>query len=475
MDEGILVAYPSLVQQGEVPGRDFETFYGPGEAYVVAGAFEVLGDHVWVERAVGLLVRLAIVAAIFALVAWWGWIPALLGALASVAVMLPLGISALSWFCGLAFALAGLALLFRSSARQGGRLAFAAGLVSALALIFRPDLAPAVVLPTLAMLVGSGAWRRWGAGLLVGLIPTLVWLAVVGPADLHHLISDLAASRSGRRLPLPSLTSSNGQVLAAALAVTLALLGIGGLRLARRRLDAGGRMCLALGLFCLAILPAAVQRADDAHVLASGCVAIGFAPVAFCELARVEWAHRLLARAAAAAVALLALVAIAHAAGPTVRTQALGFGDPGAASDVENAGRSFPIDSPRTARGLNTLLAKLDSASESGERVFVGPVDLRLTNYGDSFLYYLLPGLTPASFYTELNSRAANASDSGLAEDLSTADFLLLTTRYDDWDEPNTSTEPGSAEPLTVVRKDFCELARAGSYRLLERCDRLSA
>ena len=29
MDEGSLVAYPTFVQHGEVPGRDFQTFYGP--------------------------------------------------------------------------------------------------------------------------------------------------------------------------------------------------------------------------------------------------------------------------------------------------------------------------------------------------------------------------------------------------------------------------------------------------------------
>ena len=43
MDEGTLVAYPTLVRHGLVPGRDFETFYGPAQPYLIAAAFEVAG------------------------------------------------------------------------------------------------------------------------------------------------------------------------------------------------------------------------------------------------------------------------------------------------------------------------------------------------------------------------------------------------------------------------------------------------
>jgi hypothetical protein len=97
-------------------------------------------------------------------------------------------------------------------------------------------------------------------------------------------------------------------------------------------------------------------------------------------------------------------------------------------------------------------------------------MNLRLTNYNDSFLYYLLPDLRPASFYTELNAGTANAPHSGLAEDLHRAQFLLLTTRYDNWNESNASRHPGSPAPLAVVRSEFCAVAQVASYSLLRRC-----
>ena len=67
MDEGAVVAYPSRVLDGAVPHRDFLTFYGPGNLWIVAGAFEVFGESVGTERAVGLLYRLVIVLSLFLL------------------------------------------------------------------------------------------------------------------------------------------------------------------------------------------------------------------------------------------------------------------------------------------------------------------------------------------------------------------------------------------------------------------------
>ena len=48
-DEGIIVSFPSMIIRGEVPYRDFESFYGPGGAYSVAGAFELFGSDACVR------------------------------------------------------------------------------------------------------------------------------------------------------------------------------------------------------------------------------------------------------------------------------------------------------------------------------------------------------------------------------------------------------------------------------------------
>ena len=115
-------------------------------------------------------------------------------------------------------------------------------------------------------------------------------------------------------------------------------------------------------------------------------------------------------------------------------------------------------------------LRRVDRVAQPGDRVFVGPVDLRRTNYGDSFLYYLLPRLRPASYYMELNPHTANEPGSSLAADLRRADVLLLTSLYDPWFERNSSRAYGSPLPNRIVRREFCLRGKFGFYRVLRRC-----
>ena len=41
MDEGSLLLYPELILKGWLPYRDFETFYGPANAYLLAGVYAI--------------------------------------------------------------------------------------------------------------------------------------------------------------------------------------------------------------------------------------------------------------------------------------------------------------------------------------------------------------------------------------------------------------------------------------------------
>jgi hypothetical protein len=469
MDEGIPVAYPTFIEHGEVPGRDFETFYGPGGPYLVAGAFEVLGAHVWVERAIGLLFRLLIVGSIFALLLYWGRIAALVGSIAAALVMLQIGVSALAWDEAIGLALLGLALAARAAAtrrtaHQAGPVI--AGAVSGLAVAFRPDIAPAAIVPAVVLLVGVGGLRRFALGFVLGVIPTLVWAGVVGAHGIDRLLSDLAASQPDRALPLPPLRSSLAPVLISMAAVTLALLATGAARLTRDRFDPTGWRTLALGLFSLALVPTTLERVAAAHVLSSGAVVLGFAPAASLGLAGSLRRRPIAAKLVAGAVGMLCAFTVLYASWPTVKHKNLGVGRQVAAYDVVNEGRSFPIGSEPVARGLTALLQKLDRIDSPGETVFVGPANLRLANYNDTFVYYLLPKLRPASFYAEINPGAANGRDSGLAGELRRADFLLLTSRYD-----HEFVDPGPGTPSRVVHSSFCRVARRDSYELLRRCD----
>jgi hypothetical protein len=112
----------------------------------------------------------------------------------------------------------------------------------------------------------------------------------------------------------------------------------------------------------------------------------------------------------------------------------------------------------------------VNDETRPGQRLFVGPSDLRFTNYNETYLYWLLPKLTPATYYLEMNPGVANRPGSRLAADIATAQWLILSRRYAMWNEPNGSVVAGSDAPNKVVVKDFCVTNRQGPYEILRRC-----
>ena len=89
-------------------------------------------------------------------------------------------------------------------------------------------------------------------------------------------------------------------------------------------------------------------------------------------------------------------------------------------------------------------------------------------------LYYLLPDLVPASFYLEMDPPFSRTS-SGLARDVASADYLVLSTRWDRWDEPNDSSLYGPNETNRVVETQFFRSASFGSYSVWKRREKKSA
>jgi hypothetical protein len=98
----------------------------------------------------------------------------------------------------------------------------------------------------------------------------------------------------------------------------------------------------------------------------------------------------------------------------------------------------------------------VDELTEPGDRIFVGPGDLRQTPYSEAYLYFLLPELTPATRFIEMDPGVANAPDSGLAAELRAADVVILSSIRDDWSEPNDSVFDGPDEPNRVLAEEFC-------------------
>jgi hypothetical protein len=145
-----------------------------------------------------------------------------------------------------------------------------------------------------------------------------------------------------------------------------------------------------------------------------------------------------------------------------------GLGSTPTAVFVEKNGRIFPFGNRGPAQTAARLFEKLQTASKPGERLFVGPGDLRRTNYCDTFIYHLFPQLRPASYFLEMNPFSANRPHSRLAADVSSADWLILDRTMDQWNEPNRSAEFGDDAPNRIVLNEFDLVGDFGAYGLFK-------
>ena len=212
-------------------------------------------------------------------------------------------------------------------------------MAAALALSFRPDLAPATLLGAIPLLVfapnaryGGSLTRRYVLALLIGIVPLLAWMAVLGPDGLTRLIDDLSASRAGRHLPLPGLGTVQGQLILATVVVFVFALGASIARLRADRGDWTGRVTLAIALMLLGLAPSMLQRADVAHILPVASVVIGLSPVvAYAAFGALLARGRGLAIAATGAAVVTVAVGLVHRAPPRSRARSNHSTTPGTA------------------------------------------------------------------------------------------------------------------------------------------------
>ena len=480
MDEGAVLAFSGRVLHGAVPWRDFQTFYGPGNLWLVGGVSKVFGLGVDMERSVGLGYRLAVVLALYTLARRIGPLAGV-GALAVCAFLVPgQGLAALALWGSLAFALAGLAVLVAAAARRPGRarslLLAAAGALSACALLVRFDFVLVVALPS-AVLLPLFSWRERGRALVAFAVVLAAYapqLWLVGPGGLDRLVRQLRATEPGRRLPFPAAHAYPGVIFTPAVVVTVVLVVTGAVLLRAQRSSLEARVLLATGVFSAALLPTTLSRLDGPHVVPFGVVPLALLPALVTTLVQ----HLRASRDRGVTVPLVATVC---ALGSCAAAVAIVLGAPGAARAVVTpqplasyrvalGDRWFPVGDRSEAQAAQAVVAAADRLARPGQSLFVGPADLRRTNYNDTYVYYLLPQLRPASFYMEMNPQTANRSGSGLASQVMSADWLILDRLYDRWRERNSSSKLGSVVPNLVVRRHFCVVAASGGDTLLRRC-----
>ncbi|MGH7722652.1 MAG: hypothetical protein ACRENL_07450 [Candidatus Dormibacteria bacterium] len=466
-DEGALLVYADRVLHGAVAHRDFATYYGPGMPWVLAGAFLFAGHQVIVERLVGMTLEWLLVVGMTAMGLRFGRAAGLLAGVLSAVAIGAVGVPVASpWLAALALGLLSLVVATSPGSprwRSTWRYALA-GVLGALALIFRIDFAMVAGLSIIPVLVARrrAAWCYLG-GAAVGLLPLAVHVAIASPARVFNLVvvDGLFDTSAARRLPLPPGDSAARVQLM--LLLVSAAISVLAAALAWRRSPRTERTRLlgAATLLVLAILPETLQRADTAHLLPAMSVSVGLLAVsAQVVAAHLRWrltpARTTLARGVCIALTLLATAPGIEQA-PSV--------------SVSNGHRSFPltpVDAPGPAQ---TVLAYVDRITRPGQRLFVGPLDMRRTNSTATYLYFLLPQLSPATYYLEMEPMVGNGPGSQLAANVASADVLLLTSEWDHWSEANQSASfYGSDLPNAVVRTSFCLRLHDGVFWVYTRC-----
>lgn len=481
LDEGLLLVEPEELLGGELPNKDFESFYGPANTQLLAGVYAITDVDVEVERAVGLVYRLALVAAIFALAVPAGVFVAVVSGV--IAGFLIAGPAALGWYAGVALALWSLwgLLGVRASGGSSARLRWG-GIAAGLAISFRPQLAVAVGLGAVPLLLGRPrSARDFGAWTLVGMLPLLVHVALAGPAPVFENLVIDALFRSGPQstLPFPRLSSPDGRLLLL-LAVSLGVL-VAGAALAWRRAPRTdeARRLVAFALFSLGLLPHTLGRPDTLHILFVACVAVALVPAVLGSplvLGSLQRQTRALVAIAATSAAVWVGAALVLDGVEANYLRAFGASnDPVTESYdrrenwIEWNSRSFPSYSAQGVRDTEEALAEVERLTVPGDRVVVGPADLSRTFTSDTSLYYLLPDLEPGTYYLTMGPGTADREGSKLPGDIAAADVVILGLGGD----PEAAIphgEVGSDDATKVLEREFCLRFQNASYQVYARC-----
>jgi hypothetical protein len=475
MDEGSLLVYPELILKGQLPYRDFETFYGPANLWVLSATYAVFGPHVFVERSVGLIYRILILLAVFLIGQRWNNLLAAGCTLLAGVFLLPCLLLAHAWIGAVMCALWSIWLLAQGKSKW---CSLGAGFLGGAALMFRQDLGLSMILSAIPLVVITAKRCRpfYFCGLLLALLP-LVWLTIAaGPREIFNnlFLFPVVYASPGRHLPIFSSEGSIRSLFFIHLLAAITNVTVGGLAVWWNRANTQSRLLLSLGLFGLGLTHQAFQRLDLLHVLYADFVSVSILPLAI--FTALQWktgeGMRSMRDAALAVATVVILIGV-----PTPEVSfyfrnelmaAIGGGLPKSVF-VTLHGRSFPVPDEEGAVMLARMLNRLDTVTTRGERLFVGPADLRRTNCNDTFIYHMLPDLRPASYFLEMNPGSANRLNSRLANDVGSADWLVLDRALDITNEQNESAKFASDRPMQVINQQFHLVGQMGQWQIYRK------
>ncbi len=218
-DEGLILNGAAWVLDGAVPYRDFWTIYAPGQFWALAGWFKLFGTSVLSERIYDALARTLLTIACYS--AAWAFTrrrgPTAMTATLSVAWLWYIGFYGYPLIPASAAAIgACVALVQWLEAERSTGLLVVAGLLAAVAAVFRHDVGAYTALALLIGVALAGNRQRRAipillSTMLLGGLPALLFLLVNVP--IRELWAQLVAFplttyADVRALPFPSISKS---------------------------------------------------------------------------------------------------------------------------------------------------------------------------------------------------------------------------------------------------------------------------
>ncbi len=475
LDEGMTLVYGEQLLDGAIPGESFDTTFPPGSSMMISASYLVFGERLTAARAVGLGGSLLLLTSIGLMLRRWGRATALLGMGFAALLQVTGSVAVFPMSLGVAVLFAGAAVTIEATSRYGRSRAAAfavAGGLLGLAGATRFDFGLAIAATLGVVVVTAPSDRRpMLVGAMFGSAPLLYQLLAAGPSvTVTKLVLEPAFVWGPyRRLPLGGASPELHVRLAAIVVLFTVVVGWGVHAVVRRRGDERVRS-VALAALALPALPYTLQRLDGGHSSASLHMLLLIVVAIGATVGARRWGLPVAGTSAAVAIAALVLLptSIDNGILRTVRVPTTIETSPVV---VGTEGRWMHVPE-RTRQSLQEISDTLSQRSAAGERLVVGTKDPRRVFLVDTYIYFLFPHLDPGTYYMEFNPGVVNGQDSGYADDVRAADWLILNGDYDA--AADESQEPGPDEAIHVVEELFCQIPVTGHLSLYERCDRRS-
>lgn len=471
-DEGILLLYPSLISENIFPIKDFSVTYPPGNYFLLSFIYNIFGSNVIVERFVGSLYVLLVLAASYMLGTTQSKYVAILSTTSSlVSLILFQSIGpAYAFFISSAnlLFLTYLNIRLLENKKPNIFLRICIGLSSATLFYFRQDYALIGFVVSVHFLFFEKSAKNFAiyfASFFVSLLPLLYLLIEAGfQNSINDLILNVLRISPGRVIPLKISIILVAMISLAAIDFLVSLyLIINKKNVPRKTVY----VSIALSFITLLSMPSAFQRSDVHHL---AYVLATVFPVTIVNISNFlnfikgsriySYVDRNIKIYSSIFYMLLFFFFIWSLTNlPKYKTQLVYSRD---------HDRFIYLEEHKAAN-VNSIIARISSINTHNCQIFVGPEDLSRTIYNYTYIYFLLPNCKPTTTFLELNPGVANRANSGLPDHIAQAHILVLTTEFKSWIEPNLSGVSGDPISNKVVSNFFLEDSVYGDLHLMKR------